>query len=213
LNLLEQFLQWITYANLYDSNRLNYLGTGVRWNILGVFWLLILVAFTAKRFSGHFNNGFFPKPAHNPRSYLWMIAVFLFAFVVTFLLQMMIDDFITDPINLCFGSWKYLAPGRGEFSILKFISFKWDVYLLIGIYSIVLAITGIWRLYQFTKTSLFWLSVTVIFQVALGYYHVFYFLDLTGYARLMTFWLSYPWFRIFTGFLGISLIKKPGGSQ
>lgn len=213
MNWLEQFLLWISYANLYDSNKANYMGLGVRWNILGVLWMLILIGFTAKRFSGHFKNGFFPKPKQNLNSYLWMMALLIFAFVSVFLLQMMVDDFITDPINLCFGSWKYLAPGRGAFSILKFINFKWDVYLLIVIYSLVFAATGIWRLYQFTKTSFFWLSITVIFQVALGYYHVFYFLDLTGYSRLMTFWVSYPWFRIFTGFLAASLIKKPGGSQ
>lgn len=212
MNWLEQFLLWITYANLYDSNRANYMGTGIRWNILGVFWMLILIAFTAKRFSGHFNNGFFPKPLQNPRSHLWNLALLLFAFASTFLLQMMVDDFITDPINLCFGSWKYLAQGRGEFAILKFVNFKWDVYLVIFIYALTFSLFGIWRFYQFTKISLLCLSITVVFQILLGYYHVFYFLDLTGYARLITFWVSYPWFRIFTGFLGASIIKKPGAS-
>ncbi len=209
MNPLEQFLLWVTYANLYDGSKMGYMGPGVRWNILGVLWLIALTAFTAKRFSTHFNNGFFPQPENRMRALLWAFAVLLFGFLATFLIQMMMDDFITDPINLSFGSWIYLAKGRGDFSVLKFINFKWDVYMLIFIFSLVSYLTGIWRFYQFTKTSLFWLSATVVFQLILGSQHIFYFLALSGYERLTTFWVSYPWFRILTGFFGASIIKKP----
>jgi hypothetical protein len=203
LNLIEQFLLWITYLNF----------GGNKWNIFGVLWLLALMAFTYKRFYAHFNlNNFFPKPAHNPRSIYWRGALILFSFTAVFLIQMIVDDFITTPINLAFGSWNLLAPHLGGFSPFKMFMFKVDVYLLMLLYAVIFGVLRIWQFYHFTKYSAVWLSLTVLFQIFLGSQHVFYFLDLTGYERLITFWVSYPWFRILTGLFAASIIKKPEGS-
>lgn len=199
MNLLEQLLLWISYFNLGGS----------KWNILGILWLGALMWMSYKRFHGHFQKGFFPQPGHNPRSKIWVGCVIAFAFTSTFLLQMMVDDFITTPINLAFGSWYLIAPHLGPFTFLKLLEFKVDVYLGIMLYSVAFYMTSLWRFYHFTKWSMLWLSLTLILQVFLASQHIFYFLDLTGYDRIYAFWMSYPWFRIFTGLLGASLIKKP----
>jgi hypothetical protein len=175
---------------------------------------MALIVMSMRRFEIHFqNSGIFPKPSSKSKQDLWYFSLMIFAFLSTMLLQMMVDDFITTPINVAFGSWDLLAPQFGQFSFLKLFLFKWDVYALIVCYSLIFYLTKVWRFYQFTKASAFWLICTVSLQVLLGSQHVFYFLDLTGYDRIYTFWISYPWFRIFTGFLGASIIKKPGGSH
>lgn len=203
MNLFEQILLWFTYAECL----------GNKWNILGVFWLTALVFMSMKRFEHHFDkSGIYPKPSTKSKQDLWYFSLLIFGFLSTMLLQMMIDDFITTPINLVFGSWELLVPHLGEFSFLKLLAFKWDVYALILCYSLVFYLTKVWRFYQFTKASAFWLILTVSLQIFLGSQHIFYFLNLTGYNRIYTFWISYPWFRILTGFLGASIIKKPGGS-
>jgi hypothetical protein len=202
MNLFEQFLQWVTYAQC----------VGDRWNILGVLWLAALVTMSMRRFAIHYDkSGIFPKPSTKSKQDLWYFSLMIFGFLSTMLLQMMVDDFITTPINLAFGSWALLAPHLGEFSFLKLLAFKWDVYALIIVYSMVFYLTKLWRFYQFTRGSAFWLILTVSFQIFLGSQHVFYFLNLSGWERIYTFWISYPWFRIFTGFLGASIIKKPRG--
>jgi len=198
--LAQNFLLYITYMNL----------GGNKWNIFGVLWLLALMAFYCKRFYGHFNlNNFFPKPEKNPRSLYWRGALILFSFTAVFLVQMVVDDFITTPINLAFGSWDLLAPHLGEFSFYKLFMFKVDVYLLILLYATIFAVLRIWQFYHFTRYSALWLSLTILLQILLGSQHIFYFLNLEGSERLITFWISYPWFRIFTGLFAASIIKEP----
>jgi hypothetical protein len=139
--------------------------------------------------------------------------VLIFAFIGVFLFQILVDDFITVPINLAFGSWSLLAPHMGTWALWKLVAFKWDNYAMVILFSLVFYVTGVWKFFHFTASSLFWLSVTLLFQLMLGSLHIWYFLGLSGYDRLTVFWVSYPWFRIFTGFLAASLIKKPGKTQ
>lgn len=204
MSWLDQLLQGITYMNLGEN----------KWNILGVFWLISLCIFYYIRFKKHFTNGYLPRPAGNPhhnrkRIIAWHFVIILFAFGIVYLLQMMLDDFITTPINLVFGSWSLLTPHMGSFSFLKLIAFKWDVYCSIIIYSLFFTFFKIWRFFRFTKYSTLLLTITVVFQFILASNHVFYFLDLSGSERIFTYWVSYPWFRILTGLFCASIMKKP----
>lgn len=182
-------------------------------NIVGVIWAVALIFLAGRRFSWHFTEAGWKKPAPGARSYLWIFAMVLFGIVAVFMFQILSDDFITVPISLAFGSWKVLVPGRGDFSFLKLIAFKWDNYAVLAVFSSVFYISGVWKFYHFTKQSLFWLSVTVAFVVLVSSLHIFTFMQLSGYARLTAFWSTYPLFRIYTGFMFASIIKKPGGSM
>lgn len=205
MNWLEQFLLWITYLNVYPGSQ--------KMNILGVFWLISLMFIAVKRFSWQFTNiQDWKKPEEKSRGYLWTFAILLFTFIAVFMWQIIIDDLITVPINLAFGSWPVMVPGRGAFSIEKLFIFKWDNYAYLAISGSLFYLAGIWKMYHFTKASLIWLSITIVDVVLLASMHVFIFITLSGYDRLFAFWVSYPWFRIFTGFLLASMIKKPGGS-
>jgi hypothetical protein len=203
LSLLRQFLLDVTYGNLWPG--------GLRMNILGVLWAAALIIVAARRFSWQFSSvQDWPRPAGRFRGYLWVVAIVLFAIIAVFLFQIIVDDFITVPIQLAFGSWSILVPGRGGFTLLKLIAFKWDNYSVVILISALFYLCGIWRFCHFTKASLFWLSVTVAFVAVQSYYHVFSFMQLSGDARITAFWIGYPWFRIITGFLFASLIKKRG---
>jgi hypothetical protein len=204
LNWIEQLLLWITYFNVYPG--------GLRMNILGVFWAVALIYLAARRFSWHFTDAGWERPAARARKYLWIFAMVLFGIIAVFMFQIVTDDFITVPISLAFGSWKVLVPGRGEFSLLKLIAFKWDNYAVLAVTASLFYISGVLKFYHFTKVSLFWLSLTVGSVVIVSMFHVFSFMQLSGYERLTAFWFTYPWFRIFTGFMFSSIIKKPGGS-
>jgi hypothetical protein len=182
-------------------------------NILGVLWAAALIILAARRFSWHFTEAGWPMPSARARKYLWILAMILFAVIAVFMFQILTDDLITVPISLAFGSWKVLVPGRGDFSLWKLILFKWDNYAVLAITGSVFFLCGVWKFYQFTKASLVWLSLTVSLVILVSSFHVFTFLQLSGEARLTAFWLTYPSFRIISGFLLASMIKKPGGSS
>lgn len=205
MSWVEQLLLWITYVNLYPGTQ--------KMNILGLFWFISLMFVAVKRFSWQLTNvQEWKKPAGKGKRYLWIFAVLLFAFIAVFMWQIIIDDLITVPINLAFGSWTVMVPGRGAFSIEKLFIFKWDNYSYLLITGLLFYLAGIWKMYHFTKASLVWLSITILDVIMLASMHVFIFITLSGYDRLFAFWVSYPWFRIFTGFLFVSMIKKPGES-
>lgn len=205
MGIIEQLLQWFTYVELWPG--------GKAANLFGVLWLIALTFVASRRFSWHFSELGWGKPSKLPKRALWIFAIILFGFLSTFLLQIITDEFISVPMGLVFGSWNLLAPHLGAFSLWKLIQFKWDSYLLILVYSSVFYVSGVWKFYHFTKESLIWLIVLLGFTFFLNSQGIIYFLNLSGWARIRNFWLSYPEWRIITGFLGASIIKKPGGSQ
>jgi hypothetical protein len=203
LNWIYRFLLDITYAELWPNHHTA--------NILGLLWLIALMTFAYWCFSWHFQNSGWPQPSHGSKRILWVVAIVGFAFVFTFLLQIVTDELIVVPFGIAYGSWNLLSAQLGSFTIWKLIGFKWDSYMLIIVYSGLLFLSGAWKFLHFTKQTLFWLIVIVAFSFWLNSSaHIFYFLNLTGWARIRAFYLSYPVWRILIGFLGASIIKKPG---
>lgn len=208
MNLLEQLLLWLSYQNFIGGHSAN---------ILGVIWLISLMALCYQRFSKHFNlNNYYPQPpskligSRNWRSYVWILIVLIFSFLVVFLMQMMFDDFVTTPIGILSGSWSLLAPVMGPFTFWKLLAFKWDVYAMISVYVAFLTLTKIWQFFHFTKVSAFLLILIIIYHViVMGGLHLYYFLDLSGMARVVAYSITYPPFRVISAFFVASIIKKP----
>lgn len=201
MDWLYQFLLWVTYQELWNGHSAN---------ILGAFWLIALMIMAARRLSWHCSNIGWAQPSHGYKRVLWLFAVLLFGFLFAFLFQIVTDEFVTVPLSLAFGGWSLMVPTLGPFTIWKLIVFKWDSYMLILVYSSVFFLSGVWKFCHFTKKSLIWLIAIIVFASFIYGMGIFYFLNLSGWARIRAFWVSYPPWRILTGFLGASIIKKRG---
>ena len=183
---------------------------GNKANILGFIWLLALWFVAYKRFRGHFAKGYFPQPQQSYKRFLWVFAVLLISFGSVFLLQLLMDDAVTTPISIAFGSWDKLMRDKGDFTLLRLFNFKWDVYGLIFSYLFFFTAARLWQFFQFTKSSLLCLVGVIVFQVAVSGMQIFgshMFYD--GWQRIWIFWLTYPEYRILSGLLFSSILKKP----
>jgi hypothetical protein len=173
-------------------------------NILGLFWLLALMFIAYRRI----------RPTIREKDKRWKAALLclMLSFYIVFFFQMLLDDTITTPINLLFGAWEIRAPALGEFTIMKLLMTKFDVYGMIAGMVLVFYIGGIWKFLHITWKSAFWLTLVLLFSLAVAQTHWWLHLRFEGWMRVQVFWLSYPEFRILTGFLVESLIKKPEGA-
>jgi len=135
-----------------------------------------------------------------------VVILFLAAYMI-FFFQMVLDDFITSPINLLFGSWELRASVFGEFSMWNWLMTKWDVYTMITLFFLVFSTKQLWQFFRFTKQSVVWLILIIGFSLVIANTHWWTHLRYDGWMRIQVFWLSYPQFRILTGFFVASLIK------
>lgn len=201
MNVLESFLYGVASFEVL----------GNKANILGFFWLIALTIVAYKRFHVYFENGYYPKPKGNRwKGIMWVLVLVLISWSCAWLTQLLMDDAITTPISIVFGSWKLLSVHVGEFSFLKLFLFKWDVYALIFVHIFFFSVIRLWRFFQFTKWSALCLTSAIVFQVIVSSFgifgsHIWY----EGWDRITIFWLTYPEFRIITGFFFASIIRKP----
>jgi hypothetical protein len=174
-------------------------------NILGMIWLFALIGLACFRFN--FGIGkIWPKLIQ--RKWLRYFVVFFLAFGSIYFFQILIDDLITSPIDLAFGSWSLLQPMFGAFTLWKWFEFKVDVYLNMALYVTFFSLGNLWGLFTFTKKSAFWLILLIAFQVFLAVQHNYNFRFLTGDAKFWAYWLSYPEFRIISGLFVASILRK-----
>ena len=194
-----QFLSLIANAELY-SNHLN---------IIGAIWAVTLTLFLYFRFKVNFQSyNVFPMQTKTRwHKALWFVIVFLFAIAVTLLMQYMIDDFITTPISLLFGSWSEL--NRGSFTFIKLLTFKWDVYASIIVFSLFFYMCGVWRLFKFTGISAVLLLMSICLTLTIASNHIWDYTAYSGTLRTEIFWLTYPEFRALTALFVISIVKQP----
>jgi hypothetical protein len=194
LNLIA-FLTWMFYL----IPRLDFLGDHA--NFIGFLWLLSLVIVFFKRIR---------KPEFPLMSRKQMIPL-VRAFLIAWLFQIGIDEVITMPLNLLSGSWIMMQPGWGNFTLLKLIDFKADVYFQIIAVVYSLLISGAFQKhYQFTRKSLFWFSTILLMQLVLSFHlHWWNYRTFPDPKYSIVFWSSYPEFRVLSGFFAVSIIKKP----
>ncbi len=176
-------------------------------NVLGAFWFLVLIIVASRRFIPQFRV-YLPQPPGKKKIF-WWVAILCFAYATIFLAQQIFDDFITWPLGILTGAWSLLEPSLGPMTVFKLFAIKWDVYLTIAMSLFIFTYYGLWRFFQFTKWSLFWSTLVIVFSIYLAVngqwnYRIQY-VDHT-----IPFWLTYPESRIMTGFLISSVIKKPG---
>jgi len=209
MNWLEGFLLWIANFQIFGNHA----------NIIGFLWLLVLTTFIYSRFKGLFKKCYSLRcgtcnfsriccPNSN-RNKVWHFTILSLSAYITFFFQMLLDDTITTPINLIFGSWELRQPVLGAFSVYNLWLTKFDVYLMIMLFALVFWVKGFHQFFHFTKYSIFWLSLVLFFSIIIAQTHWWTHLRFEGDMRILVFWLSYPEFRVLTGFFVASLIKKP----
>lgn len=173
-------------------------------NVLGLLWFLVLIGIVFKGFRPQFREKF-------PRKYgtfLWYFALFLISFCTVFLMQMVIDDLIQTPIDLLFGSWQLKIAQMGAFSLFKLLILKWDVYSMIFTYWLAFSVIGVWHFFHFSKKSALFLAICIAWVVLIAQTHYWSHLRFEGWMRIQVYWLTYPEFRILTGFFIASIVKK-----
>ncbi len=175
-------------------------------NILGVFWVLALMIVAFKSFKTQLPHYLLEPKAQ--RKVTLTFSVLAISFVYIFLMQQCLDDLLTIPIQLLFGSWRMVETQLGSLTLFALLDYRWEIYISIITISIVFSYYGFWKLFHFTKESAFWLSATIIFQIFLASQHNFNFRELQGYDRMVAYWVSYPEFRILSGFFVASTFKK-----
>jgi len=195
-SVLSGIASWIANADLLHNSL----------NIMGLIWFVVLILLASKWFDAEIGN-VWPKLIKQRKLFRYFILLLL-AFGSIFFMQILIDDLITTPIDLVFGSWILMQPTIGAFTFLKLWYFKYPVYLNMALYTTFFSLFGFWRLFCFTKKSAFWLILLIAFQVFLASQHNFDFRSLTGTAKTIAFWDSYPEFRIISGFFVASVLKK-----
>jgi len=208
MNWFEAFLSFVANFQLLGNHA----------NIVGFLWLLILTVFMYSRFKGLFRNCYSLRCStcnfsrlccpNSKRNMAWHFVILFLSAYIIFFFQMILDDTITTPINLLFGSWEMRAPVLGSFSLYNLLLTKWDVYAMILIYALVFYVKGLHQFFHFTKYSMFWLILVVAFSLVIASTHWWNHLRFDGWMRTQVFWLSYPEFRVLTGFFVASLIKK-----
>lgn len=208
MNWLQEFLLFVANFQILGNHA----------NILGFFWLISLSLFMYSQFKNLFRSCYSLRcstcnfsrlccPRTNRRK-AWHFIIFFLSGYIVFFFQMILDDTITTPINLLFGSWEMREPVLGSFSMFNLLATKWDVYAMILLFALVFYAKGLWRFFHFNKTSLFWLILVVVFSVAVAQTHWWSHLRFEGWMRAEVFWFSYPEFRILTGFFVASLVRK-----
>ena len=171
-------------------------------NILGMIWLVALIFLACQRFNIEIENlgGIWPK-LQRQRKLVRAAILFVLAFGTIYFFQILIDDLITTPIDLGFGSWILLQPWLGPFTIWKLFMFKVNVYLNMLLYFFFFSVCGLWPLLKFNRKSAFWLCLLIAFQLVLSIQHNYNFRSLMGAAKTFSFWESYPEFRIILAYL------------
>lgn len=197
MDWLYQILLWLANAEIFNGSS----------NILGLIWLLLLMWIMYNRFKPQFRE-MFPKKYETK---LWYFALILITFCTVFLMQMMIDDLIQTPIDLIFGSWQLKAAQMGAFSLYNLLLLKWDVYSMILIYSLGFSTIGVWHFFHFDKKSGILLAAVILWIAMVAQTHYWSHLRFDGWMRIQVYWLTYPEFRILTGFFIGTIVKKKKG--
>ena len=201
-SFIEIFIEILTFIANSDLSKS---GAGAL-NILGALWLLILMVLTYMRLKPQFSSSL-PKPKGH-KKLIWFFCLVALSYTYIFLMQQILSEVLEWNIFLAFGSWSLVESYVGPLSLLKVLNNRAEMYISIILICFVFTYYGFWRLFHFTKESAFWLLATIALLVLLGSQHNYNFRVLQGYDRMIAFWLSYPEFRILTGFFVASTLKK-----
>lgn len=189
---LYDLLDWFAHAELL----------GNRYNILAVAWALILTFTIYKRIKGM--NPLFKKEL---TGFKRSAIAFGVAGMTVYFLQLLIDDFITTPIDTAFGSWS-LMVGYGNFTLMKILLFKADIYLMIVLLFLGFTMLDLWQMFHWTRWSTIALVSLIGFQIVLAYAHYWNQWQYSGVEMVKEYWLSYPEFRVLSGLFVASIIRK-----
>ena len=201
MNILEQIAFWIINLNLI----------GDHGHIIGFLWLIALIITFFKRL-----KDLVPGKHDQPtrwKSILSYRKVAAISFSIAWFIQVMVDECITFLFNLASGAWSMIEFQKGAFTIEKLFWMKADSYFQIALFFFVFTIANVWQYFHVTKRTLFWLSLVMLYQGILAYLHIWNHHAYTGTPLILVFFLTYPEFRILTGFLGSNLVKKPEQTQ